>query len=279
MPLRSLLAFTLLLASLGVRAAAISYVDEVQPILTQKCVACHTCYDAPCQLNLGSAEGAQRGASKALVYDGTRTEAQPTTRLFYDAQGEAAWRRRDFHSVLDAQGGQAALLARMLELGRSQPLPTNAKLPADLDIAITRSNTCPLPGEFDDYARKNPHGGMPFAVTGLSDAEYATLARWLEQGAPVQSQPIKPTAAEQRQVDDWERFLNAPGAREALVSRWIYEHLFLAHLYVEGASRRTSSNWCARARPAASRWIRSPRGGPTTIPAPTSTTACGRSRA
>lgn len=238
MPTRLLLAFALLLASLGVRAAAISYVDEVQPILTQKCVACHTCYDAPCQLNLGSSEGALRGASKQLVYDGTRTEAQATTRLYYDAHGEAAWRRRDFHSVLDAQGGQAALIARMLELGRSNPLPANAKLPEDLDIAITRSNTCPLPGEFAEYASKNPHGGMPFAVTGLTDGEYATLSQWLQQGAPVQEQAITPTAAELSQVEAWERFLNAPGARENLVSRWIYEHLFLAHLYIEGGDQR-----------------------------------------
>ena len=29
----------------------------------------------------------------------------------------------------------------------------------------------------------------------------------------------------------WERFLNQPGAKQSLVSRWLYEHLFLAHLY------------------------------------------------
>ncbi|HUH57133.1 MAG TPA: hypothetical protein VL020_01285, partial [Pseudomonadales bacterium] len=33
------------------------YSQEIQPIFTQKCVACHACYDAPCQLNLGSGEG------------------------------------------------------------------------------------------------------------------------------------------------------------------------------------------------------------------------------
>ncbi|WP_079455612.1 fatty acid cis/trans isomerase [Pseudomonas aeruginosa] len=38
-------------------------------------------------------------------------------------------------------------------------------------------------------------------------------------------------AAEARQVASWERFLNQPGAKQSLVSRWLYEHLFLAHLY------------------------------------------------
>lgn len=229
----AVLLFLSLAAGLA-RAEPISYSDDVEPILTHKCVACHTCYDAPCQLNLGSGEGILRGASKQLVYDGTRTKAQATTRLYLDAQGEEAWRKRDFHSVLDAQNGQAALIKRMLELGRSQPLEPNAKLPDNLDIAITRSNTCPTPGEFADYAQKNPHGGMPFAVTGLEDVEYATLEQWLEQGAQVSERAVQPSAEELRQVETWEAFLNAPGARQNLVSRWLYEHLFLAHLHFDG---------------------------------------------
>ena len=108
------------------------------------------------------------------------------------------------------------------------------QLPDNLDIAITRSNSCPLPGEFAAYAQKNPHGGMPFAVTGLSDDEYATLEQWLAQGAPVAEQALTPSAVELRQIEQWETFLNAPGARQNLVSRWLYEHLFLAHLHVEG---------------------------------------------
>ena len=229
----AVLLFLSLAAGLA-RAEPISYSDDVEPILTHKCVACHTCYDAPCQLNLGSGEGILRGASKQLVYDGTRTKAQATTRLYLDAQGEEAWRKRDFHSVLDAQNGQAALIKRMLELGRSQPLEPNAKLPDNLDIAITRSNTCPTPGEFADYAQKNPHGGMPFAVTGLEDAEYATLEQWLEQGAQVSERAVQPSAEELRQIETWEAFLNTPGARQNLVSRWLYEHLFLAHLHFDG---------------------------------------------
>ena len=69
-----------------------------------------------------SGRGLMRGASKQPVYDGTRTKAQATSRLYLDARGEAAWRQRDFHSVLGDGNGQAALLKRMLELGRSQPL-------------------------------------------------------------------------------------------------------------------------------------------------------------
>ncbi len=234
MPYRALFSACLLFICPLLVAAPISYTRDIQPIFTKNCVACHACYDSPCQLNLGSGEGAARGANQQPVYDGTRTQAAATTRLFLDAHGSDAWRRKAFFSVLEPQGSQAALMARMLELGHDRPFAANAKLPAELEIGIRRANQCPLPDEFAAFARKNPRAGMPFAVTGLSDADYQTLQRWLEEGAPVDRQALQASAVEARQIAAWEQLLNAPGARENLVARWLYEHLFLAHLYFEG---------------------------------------------
>lgn len=234
MPLRLWL-LVLMLACAAVQAESLSFQRDIQPIFMAKCVACHACYDSPCQLNLGSDAGVLRGASKQPVYDGTRTRAQQPTRLFLDAHDEAAWRRKGFASVLDGQGSQAALMARMLELGRSQPLAPNARLPDGLDVSIRRDNSCPLPEEFDAYARRAVHGGMPFAVAGLDDAEYATLQRWLALGAPIDHADIRIAPAEQRQIEAWEGLLNQPGIRERLVARWLYEHLFLAHLHFQSA--------------------------------------------
>ncbi|RJG09244.1 peptidylprolyl isomerase [Pseudomonas cavernicola] len=234
MPYRAIVGALLLLICGVARAEPISYSRDVQPIFTEKCVACHACYDSPCQLNLGSGEGVGRGATKLPVYDGGRTKAQATTRLFFDAHGTAAWQRKGFYSVLDGQGGQAALLARMLELGQKTPLEPNAKLPESIALGIARQNQCPLPGEFDAYAAKHPREGMPLAVTGLTTHEYQTLQRWLAAGASVDEQALLPSAAESAQIEQWEKLLNAPGAREDLVARWLYEHLFLAHLYFEG---------------------------------------------
>ena len=231
---RAVLAVAALVLSPLAMAEPLSYQRDIQPIFTAKCVACHACYDSPCQLNLGSGEGVERGAHKTPLYNGTRTQAQDTTRLFLDAQGEAAWRRKGFHSVLEGSSAQAALMARMLELGHSQPLAPNARLPDALDIGIYRDNQCPLPDEFAAYAKANPHGGMPFAVTGLSEDEHATLQRWLAQGAPLDSRTLEPSATERAQIADWEAFLNGDSLREQLVGRWLYEHLFLAHLYFEG---------------------------------------------
>ena len=238
MPYRSFSAAVLLLLSSVVYAESISYTRDVQPILTEKCVACHACYDAPCQLNLGSAEGVARGASKTPVYDGGRTTAVDTTRLFFDAQGPQAWHRKGFYSVVDAQSGQAALMARMLELGQEKPLEPNAKLPDSIKLGVERPNQCPLPGEFGAYASSHSLEGMPLAVTGLTPAELQTLQGWLAAGAPLDQQALQANAIEQGQIQEWENLLNAPGAKESLVGRWLFEHLFLAHLYFQNGDNR-----------------------------------------
>lgn len=248
MPYRIIVSLALLLIGTTTQAQdpapAISYTRDIQPIFTEKCVACHACYDSACQLNLGSGEGAARGATKVPVYDGERSQATKPVRLFYDAFGKAAWQREGFSSVLDAQGSQAALMARMLELGhRRAPLQPNGKLPEDIVLGLNRENMCPLPGEFDAYAGAHPNEGMPLAVTGLSDQQYQTLQRWLASGAPIDEQGVAPSAQEAAQVLQWENLLNAPGARQSLVARWLYEHLFIAHLYFEGGEPGHFFQW------------------------------------
>ena len=38
----------------------LSYEQEVRPVVEGRCVVCHACYDAPCQLQYNSVAGAQR---------------------------------------------------------------------------------------------------------------------------------------------------------------------------------------------------------------------------
>ncbi|GAA3525511.1 fatty acid cis/trans isomerase [Zobellella aerophila] len=208
----------------------VDYLTDIRPIFEHKCVVCHACYDAPCQLKLSSHQGVVRGASKQRVYDGTRTQDAEPNRLHVDAHDEQAWRGRGFYSVIDGNGPLPALMERMLALGHDSPWPANERLPDRLDIAITRSNRCTTADEFDDYARKHPYGGMPFAVTGLSEAEYQTLLSWLGQGAPVPEQQTVLSDAMSQTLNQWEAWLNRPEPRRQLVSRYLYEHWFLAHL-------------------------------------------------
>ena len=111
---------------LAVAANGVSFRHDVQPILNQRCVVCHACYDGPCQLKLTSWEGLARGASQEDVYATRLSETQPT-RLGIDAQTPSEWRKLGFFPVLNeyvptpAAALQASLLARAIELKRRPP--------------------------------------------------------------------------------------------------------------------------------------------------------------
>jgi hypothetical protein len=215
-----------------------SYRHDIQPILNRRCVVCHACYDAQCQLKLSAWEGVVRGASKQKVYDSARLLEATPTRLFVDAQTASEWRARDFFPVLNERdptttaNQSGSVLFRMLDLKRRHPLPDVQVLPKSFDFSLDRDQQCARIEEFDGFERDYPLWGMPYGLPGLSDAERTTLVRWLDQGAPYEGPaPLPPTVAQQ--VRDWELFLNGDSFKERLTSRYLYEHLFLAHLHFD----------------------------------------------
>lgn len=218
---------------------AVSYQNEVRPILERRCVVCHSCYDAACQLKLGSYEGITRGGSKAPVYNGARLLEAPLTRLFIDADKPSEWREKGFFPILNEFSDrstvaeqQASLLARSLDLKARHPLVANKPAPASLDFSLDRTNHCPTIFEYTDYARNNPLMGMPFGFPAITEKEHDTIQRWLQQGAPRDEAALAKST--EQQVQRWEVFFNGTSLRERLVSRYIYEHLFLGDLYFEG---------------------------------------------
>jgi hypothetical protein len=93
---------------------------------------------------------------------------------------------------------------------------------------------------------------MPYGFPGLDAERLHTLTEWLEQGAPGVPAAL-PSAAEQQSVDEWETFLNGDSLKEQLMSRYIYEHLFIGSLYFdEFRAPGTGTASCARARRRAS---------------------------
>jgi len=215
-----------------------SYRHDIQPILNRRCVVCHACYDAQCQLKLSAWEGVVRGASKQKVYDSARLLEAAPTRLFVDAQMASEWRTRDFFPVLNernpttAANQSGSVLFRMLDLKRRHPLPDVNVLPKSFDFSLDRDQQCARIEEFDSFEKDYPLWGMPYGLPGLSEVERTTLVRWLDQGAPYEGPEPMPSAVE-KQVHDWELFLNGESLKERLTSRYIYEHLFLAHLHFD----------------------------------------------
>ena len=204
--------------------------DQARQVMRQRCIVCHGCYDAPCQLKLEAYQGFRRGASKDLVYNASRLIEAELTRLFDDGHSEREWREKGFYPVIDQKRPAQGVLYRMLELKRDNPLPAQGPLPQGFDFSLYRDQQCPRQGEFDQFQRDYPLWGMPYGLPGLAPDEHNVMIEWLERGAPAPLLPPLSPAVE-RSLAQWEEFLNGPGNRERLMSRYLYEHLFLASLY------------------------------------------------
>jgi len=224
-------------------AEPLSFDKSVRPVLENRCVVCHGCYDAPCQLKLSSWEGLARGANKKKVYDGERIFAAEPTRLFIDAHTTEEWRAKQFHTVLnegkqDPESNlQNSVMYQMLRLKQRHPQSRVGMLPDSFELGLNRKQVCATRDEFDGYAREHPLWGMPYAMPNLDNDEYRTLVQWLAQGTPHPG-PAGPSDAAQSQIARWETFLNESSLKQQLVSRYIYEHLFIGHLNFAGTSDR-----------------------------------------
>jgi hypothetical protein len=218
----------------------VSYRRQVEPILHNRCVVCHACYDAPCQLKLGSWEGIARGFSPALVFNGERVSEAPLTRLFTDAQKASQWREKGFSPVLNEyrdspeQNRALSLIWRTLALKRANPQPASGPAPDALDFGANRKQSCPKIETFDFYQKTHPLAGMPFGLPGIDLADEDLIVRWIEQGAPDEGPPPL-SGDEKAKIAEWEHFLNGDSFKERLMSRFLYEHLFLAQLYLNDA--------------------------------------------
>jgi hypothetical protein len=219
--------------------AAVSFERQVRPLLERRCVVCHACYDAPCQLKLTSWDGIARGGSKEAVYQASRVREARPTRLYEDAELPSQWRKLGFFPVLNERTHSqsanlaASLVYQMLAQKIRHPTPTGELLPPSFELSLGAKRQCPRIEEHAGYEKDHPLWGMPYGMPPLADAEHALLERWLAAGAPAEA-PARLPAALEKELARWEVFLNGPSTKEQLVSRYLFEHLFLAHLHFAG---------------------------------------------
>lgn len=218
----------------------IDYHAEVQHIVEHRCIVCHACYDAPCQLKMESFNGLLRGASTEKVYDGTRLLAANMTRLFQDANTTQEWRDKGFYPVLNERldvveaNINGSVMARLLMLKQQHPLPGTAILPDSFAFDLNRDQQCPKLENMESYEKNYPLWGMPYGLPGLPDDEYNLMMRWLAEGAESgPAEELNPRLLPV--VATWETFLNGDSIKQQLVSRYVFEHLFLAQLYFDSA--------------------------------------------
>ena len=219
--------------ALNVQAKKVDYLQEVKPILDKRCVSCHSCYNSPCQAKFSAFEGVERGGSKEKVYLAERLFAQDPSRLFIDAKTTEQWRQKRFFSLThsDAESGyHNSIMGHMLNEKQQNPEITGEYAPETDELL------CPATlEEVSEYFDEKPHHGMPYGFPALSDAEHTTLMQWLAQGAKgpdaMQQDALQsPAKVDQPTLDAWEVFLNQDDAKHQMTARYLYEHLFLAHI-------------------------------------------------
>ncbi len=212
---------------------SVNYLHEVKPILDKRCAVCHSCYNSPCQLKLNSYEGVDRGGSKKAVYNATRLTTMNPTRLFIDAQTTEEWRQKDFHTVTESNasdGFNNSLMLQILSHKMKNPEVKGDYFSEALDVTCSATSI-----ELNDYLTKHPNNGMPFGFPPLKQEEFELIAGWLAQGAkgPTVSEQEKlttPMAADAKEISKWENFFNNRNPKYAMTARYLYEHLFLAHI-------------------------------------------------
>src|SRR5271165_2495807 len=116
--------------------ASDDYTARIQPIFNNRCIACHSCYNAPCQLNLQSYSGLARGANKLNVYDRSRLKSVAPSRLDIDGRSVSDWRAKGFFDVVGGTDPARTLLMQLVNLRAGHPTLQPKK-------PVEESNFCP----------------------------------------------------------------------------------------------------------------------------------------
>jgi len=214
---------------------SLTYLKDVQPIFDARCIACHGCMGAPCEMKLSSFAGADRGGFGKNPYS-FHIEAVPRTGMDVHSTTEA-WRKVGFWPVVSREGDAKArlagsMLAQMVDAGYEHNQPGFARKALMPSYAKRYEHTCPAtPEVLEAHLAKSPASGMPYGVPALEKSQLDTLRNWVASGSPgplaeelaAASVPRNPAA-----VVAWESFFNRPDDRMKLVSRYIFDHTFLA---------------------------------------------------
>ena len=126
----------------------------------------------------------------------------------------------------------------MLFRSMMQMLSHKMKNPKSVGEYLSESDdlSCAENGkELGGYLEKHPNNGMPFGFPPLKQEEFEIIAGWLVQGskgpdAAEQAELEAPQASDALALQQWEAFLNQNDAKHAMTARYLYEHLFLAHV-------------------------------------------------
>jgi hypothetical protein len=152
-----------------------------------------------------------------------------------------AWRKIGFYPILARDGSAQknladSLLYQMVAAGmRNQPGFSRAALDG-LRPERFKAQCAATSAELSKQLQQHESMGMPFGLPALSSTDFATLKSWVEAGSPGPDKAVRQKALEvdnPKAVAAWETFFNADDPRTRLVSRYIFQHVFLATIVLE----------------------------------------------
>ena len=226
------------------------YVDEIQPLLAQRCAVCHACTNGPCQLNMTSYAALLRGVSSTNPYNFGLFDKRPTR--VADNRPLSFWRSEGFRSVLPGAGvaPEKSVFYLSLEQGEkntSSSDPAAGALAESVVRPMAKAHeagdyVCPATAsEYERIKAKHKLPGMPWALP--NDAQvHGALESWVLAGAngpsaAAQKAISSPQRTAHTLVDPaeivarWEAFLDGDDLRSQLVGRYIYEHAYSVNIH------------------------------------------------
>ncbi|OUR95492.1 hypothetical protein A9Q84_16805 [Halobacteriovorax marinus] len=226
------------------------YLSTIQPIFNKRCVACHSCYNSPCQLKLSSYDGLIRGANETEVYDVSRMSATEPTRLFVDENTIEGWREKDFFSVIHNRKDEVStdsVLHKVLKTYKDDIYSTDTSIVyeaedgnrcSSIKLRHNRNRKIKV-SRIDHHLKRRPWAKMPYGLPKLEREDYVNLSDWIKDGAigPYGQTTLKDKKEALlsdnfiNEIEKFETLFNGRSNKEKLSSRYLYEHLFLAHIY------------------------------------------------
>ena len=207
------------------------YASTIQPIFDRRCVPCHACFDSPCQLNLQSFEGLDRGGNKAIVYhpgapDAGAADTHVPGRADHD--GVAVGFR-----VLSGRGPRRAGRSRSLDAVALRQAARRRPRALASSTSTRRRRAPAAPPRLERRAaRSTPSVECHSACRRWRRSEREALGqRGCVRGAGGTPGDPEEGEAARRVIATWEAFFNGSDPRAPLVSAYLFEHLFYAHLY------------------------------------------------
>ena len=155
------------------------------------------------------------------------------TRLFTDAQTTEEWRKKKFFSVTEstvADGLNDSIMIQLLSHKMKNPKSVGEYRPEADDLTCSENRN-----ELGGYLEKHPEQRHALWLSPAQAGrvrDHRRLAGPGRQGpdAAQQAELTTPKASDAQAIRQWEAFLNQDDAKHAMTARYLYEHLFLAHL-------------------------------------------------